>query len=145
VADFGQARVWFNLNFSPPRSYSIPLRPDIALSVNAAGLHLFDAKLKRENLVDASASEAEIEEQEQRATYRRGDLYKMHTYRDALGAQSVWILFPGRSVDRVHFEPRPASQSEAPSGVGALPLLPGREEDEARLRDLVATMIFPAA
>jgi predicted component of viral defense system (DUF524 family) len=139
-AEFGRARVTFNLSFTKPQTYSVPLRPDITLRLNDGQLHLFDAKLKRDALPAAAAEDA-IEEEEQRATYRRGDLYKMHTYRDALGARSVWILFPGRNVGLTHFEPSDAADGDSPTGVGALPLLPGSQEDRARLRTLIEAML----
>lgn len=145
-ADFGSARVWFNREFRPPRSYSVPLRPDIALELADGTLHLFDAKLKRDVIATQAVSEAELELEEQQATYRRGDLYKMHTYRDALGARSVWILFPGRNVERASFEPsRRASEhpgsSHYPEGVGAHPLLPGLRSDREELVSLVQAML----
>lgn len=145
AADFGIARVWFNLDFRRPRSYSVPLRPDIALELADGTLHLFDAKLKREAIPAEALSDSELELEEQRATYRRGDLYKMHTYRDALGARSVWILFPGRNVQRASFQPpREASTEErapTPEGVGALPLLPGIQKDRDELASLVGQML----
>jgi uncharacterized protein len=141
AADFGRVRVWFNLDFRKPRSYSVPLRPDITLELDDGTLHLFDAKLKREPIPASKTSDAAIEEEEQRATYRRGDLYKMHTYRDALGARSVWALFPGRNVERVHFAPEGPDEGAAPAGVGALPLLPGSEGDRAELRAVVGAML----
>jgi predicted component of viral defense system (DUF524 family) len=139
TADFGVARVTFNRSFSKPQSYSVPLRPDITLELQDA-LHLFDAKLKRD-FIPASTSDAVLEEEEQRATYRRGDLYKMHTYRDALGAQSVWILFPGRNVGRVHFQPTDPQSVVGPCGVGALPLLPGDVSDREQLVSVMEAML----
>jgi predicted component of viral defense system (DUF524 family) len=65
----------------------------------------------------------------------------MHTYRDALQARSVWILFPGRNVARVHFEPEESADGETLAGVGALPLLPGRVDDQAELRAVVDSML----
>jgi predicted component of viral defense system (DUF524 family) len=146
AADFGSVRVWFNRSFHPPRSYSVPLRPDITLERADGTLHLFDAKLKREAIPAGAVSEADLEAEEQRATFRRGDLYKMHTYRDALGAQSVWILYPGRNVNRASFEPQSASRDgetthRDPNGVGAIPLLPGQRADREQLDSLVAEML----
>ena len=74
-------------------------------------------------------------------TYRRGDLYKMHTYRDALGAQSVWILFPGRNVARVQFQPSDPLSVVGPWGVGALPLLPGDVSDKEQLVSVIKAML----
>lgn len=146
-AEFGPARVSFNLEFRPPRSYSVRLRPDIALELPDGTLHLFDAKLKREEPIAAAADDddADLDAEERRATYRRGDLYKMHTYRDALNARSVWILFPGRQVLTVAFRPEPAGGPEAsdpaPSGVGAIPLLPGSAAHRAGLTGIVRTTL----
>ncbi|MFW6039917.1 MAG: DUF2357 domain-containing protein, partial [Gemmatimonadota bacterium] len=65
------------------RSYSRPLRPDIAVRVTGPSgpvFHLFDAKFR----VD-------------RKQYPKPtDLYKMHAYRDAIvRARTAWVLYPG--------------------------------------------------
>jgi uncharacterized protein len=147
AAEFGAARVWFNRQFSKPMSYSVPLRPDISVELSSGTLHAFDAKLKRDVLLgdtgngSPSTAENEIDEEEHRATYRRGDLYKMHTYRDALGARSVWILFPGRNVSPARFTPNVPGALDAPSGVGALPLLPGVSRDFDELKTLIRQIL----
>lgn len=136
----GRAAVLYNASFSRLRSrqysYSAHLRPDIAIWVHSGpneGLHLMDAKFKLEKLdrlLPAQADDVDEEEdvEERRGTFKRGDLYKMHAYRDAIPeARSVRILYPG-SEDRF-FSPKQghtASLSEL-DGVGALPLRP-REE-----------------
>ncbi|MDE2662054.1 MAG: DUF2357 domain-containing protein [Gemmatimonadota bacterium] len=105
----GGVRLEYNPSFSrsrkPPRdSYSMPLRPDIALYVPTgpnAGLHLLDAKFTVRTLSDAGLDasdegEADTKAGERKGDFQRGDLYKMHTYRDAIhDARSVWILYPG--------------------------------------------------
>ncbi|MDP2316590.1 MAG: DUF2357 domain-containing protein [Pseudomonadota bacterium] len=90
------------------RSRSLRVRPDVAVFVpggNWPGLHLFDAKFRvseGEPLVD--------------------DLHKMHAYRDAVpAARGAWVLFPGETARQFRDAP------EAPLGIGALPLVPGRE------------------
>jgi uncharacterized protein len=101
-------RVLYNPHFSRSasgvrHSYSVPLRPDIAIEVQhgpGAGLHLLDAKFKVEKLPDlaspAGDESDETEREERRGVFKRGDIYKMHTYRDAIPeARSVWILYPG--------------------------------------------------
>ncbi len=103
-------RLLYNPRFSRSRpasrrSYSVPLRPDIALVVPRgpnAGLHLLDAKFRLDRLdaalgtADATEESEEDEAAERRGTFKRADLYKMHTYRDAIpDARSVWILYPG--------------------------------------------------
>lgn len=106
----GGARLLYNPRFSRSkpagrRSYSVPLRPDIALELQTpAGreLHLFDAKFKVDRLDGLLPAEGEADEtgedaaDERRGVFKRGDIYKMHTYRDAIpAARSVWILYPG--------------------------------------------------
>ncbi len=138
-------RLRYNPRFSRARpggrrSYSVPLRPDIALDVPGgphAGLHLLDAKFRLDRLdgvltsPEADDETAEERAEERRGTFKRADLYKMHTYRDAIpGARSVWILYPGSEF---RFFPDDASApivSLATSllrtitGVGAAPLAP---------------------
>ena len=102
-------RLVYNQRFSRSRkrrwhSYSVPLIPDIALSVPGgpnAGLQLFDAKFRVRSLADvglaADDKEADDEKAKERAgSFKRADIYKMHAYRDAIPeARSVWILYPG--------------------------------------------------
>jgi hypothetical protein len=138
-------RVTYNPRYSRSRSparksYSVPLRPDIGLEVSHGanqGLHLLDAKFK----VDASrqAFGAEMDNEtgeeeiaERRGVFKRGDLYKMHAYRDAISrARSVWILFPGTefSFFSVTDGVMVSVDDLAPGleGVGAIPHLPDAE------------------
>ena len=102
-------RLVYNQRFSRSRrgqrhSYSVPLIPDIALSIPDgpnAGLHLFDAKFRVKALTDvglaADDKDADDEKARERAgSFKRADIYKMHAYRDAIpSARSVWILYPG--------------------------------------------------
>jgi uncharacterized protein len=132
-------RLSYNVSFSRTqvvgrRSYSVTLRPDITLDVRTgpnAGLHLFDAKFKltmADTLLAPERSDTD-EAEERHGTFKRGDLYKMHAYRDAIvGARSVWILYPG---DETRFFPIAGdgirSAEMLPSvvdGVGAIPLQP---------------------
>jgi predicted component of viral defense system (DUF524 family) len=119
----GDVRVSFNRTFRGAegggrnRSYSVELRPDIVVEHPDGTLDLFDAKFKRDVILSASADDEDAD-QETLTTYRRGDLYKMHTYRDAIGARSVWVLYPGTGELESHAAPDAG-------GVGAIPLLPG--------------------
>ena len=102
-------RLEYNQRFSRSRrgqmhSYSVPLIPDIALRVPDgpnAGLHLFDAKFRVQELTDvglaADDQDADDEKAAERAgSFKSADIYKMHAYRDAIPeARSVWILYPG--------------------------------------------------
>jgi predicted component of viral defense system (DUF524 family) len=129
-----------------PRSYSVPLRPDIVLRVPNGpnkGEHIFDAKFRLQRLDELvsadEAAEDEEEEAERRGVFKLADLYKMHTYRDAIpSARSVWILFPGSEFAFFPAEDSLTSDLKAgkrvqtvkalPSvvtGVGAIPVVPG--------------------
>jgi predicted component of viral defense system (DUF524 family) len=81
----------------------VPLRPGIGLLVRAGpngGLHLFDAKFRLDKLDEVLPTDehdaAIVAAEERRGASKRADLYKMHTYPDAIPmARSVWILYPG--------------------------------------------------
>lgn len=144
VADFGDVRVEYNRSFSHPKttapeigqhSYSVRLRPDITVHTKT-GLHLLDAKLKRE--IRASFDDEDDDAAEATSTFKKADLHKMHAYRDALGASSVWILYPGDQSQRDEFASS-WSQEPTPQGVGALSLTPG--QDKGELDRLVREML----
>lgn len=146
------ARVSYNLTFSRSqvkdrRSFSAPLRPDVAIEVTSgpnSGLHLFDAKFKLDRVDDVLAigSIPTNETADERVgTFKRGDLYKMHTYRDAIQrARSVWILYPGDDTRFYSVAGKPIYASDALpdvlNGVGALPLRP----DDTSIRSLRAAL-----
>ena len=102
-------RLVYNQRFSRScsgqgHSYSVPLIPDIALSIPDgpnAGLHLFDAKFRVQarNDVGLAADDRDADDEkaaERAGSFKRADIYKMHAYRDAIPeARSVWILYPG--------------------------------------------------
>lgn len=96
------------------RSYSLPLRPDIALFLPRSGgpeLHVLDAKFK---LRSRAASGATAEDP---TRAKPADVHKMHAYRDALGARTAVALYPGSHPD-IYFD-------QSGGAVGALPLRPG--------------------
>ena len=74
-------------------------------------------------------SEIQNLDRDQKDTFKRGDLYKMHTYRDALlGSRGAYILFPGSGEDEEIFIRHPGSRyPSAPyhfPSVGAFQLRP---------------------
>ncbi len=118
------------------RSYSVPLRPDLGLWIPSGpnrGLHLLDAKFRLERVGEwARDDSAGIEAEERRGVFKRVDLYKMHTYRDAIpDARSVWVLYPGTEGRLFGCDGHEYRDSEALpevcDGVGALPFSPGDE------------------
>lgn len=131
-------------------SYSLPFRPDYTLHINAGDDHHFihfDAKYRSEGEViefydkigstKLTEDEGIIEKEEEEAvkrdreeeikkTYKNADIYKMHTYKDAiLRTQGAYILYPGHedAVFRV-------DDDQAIPSVGAFPLTPGVDGGE---------------
>lgn len=162
-----RVELYFNRHFAgvagavEGRSYSVGLRPDISLCVEriqtgAVGarhwLH-FDAKYRREIDVTALVSAtdgssggpdpcARIEE-----TYKRADLYKMHTYRDAIiSTRGAYALFPSLTGGEAMFVRRPSSDSAKLPSVGMFPLSPARAVDqELPLRRFLMTVLSQIA
>ena len=139
---------WFGPQAKRVRhSYSRGLRPDIALETrhgDECQLHLFDAKFRVRDLTSLADEDDQTESEERRGKFRRGDLYKMHTYRDAIRlAESVWILYPGTETRFYAANGHRTSdfQSVSPplSGVGAVPLQPaGRGRSLIKLLEVLA-------
>jgi hypothetical protein len=137
------------------KSYSLPFRPDYTLLIEFNSEHYFvhfDAKYRSEGEVLAfyehipqeqlneddhnQAIENEIEtrdlEEETKRKFKYGDLYKMHTYKDAiLKTEGAYVLYPGD--DCKIFK---VNENEPIPSVGAFPLTPGKngiEEEELTL------------
>ncbi|OIT16265.1 hypothetical protein BL243_12320 [Ralstonia solanacearum] len=137
--------VRYNASFtrSSGTAYSTPLRPDVILEIGGER-HAFDAKYRLERLeVD------EDDEDDGTATYKRADLYKMHTYRDAIAdLRTAFVVYPGSEF--VFFE-RGGAKRTAPSGfdvvdgVGALPLRPADADPADKLRDVLQLLITQSA
>jgi len=163
----GGFELFYNLSYSNSakakanhrRSYSLLLRPDIVLRIPAgpnAGDHIFDAKFKVTKLADAVRDDrddagGELEVEERRGMYKQADIYKMHTYRDALpSARSVWILYPGSEFRFFDVEQgrvdRASELGATPDGVGAVGLNPGVEgELGAVIRRLTHSSAIPSS
>ena len=135
--------VAFNRTFSRSgkSAYSTPLRPDVVLQVGDA-LHAFDAKYRLDQL-----NTREDDTDDNPATYKRADLYKMHTYRDAIDdLRTAFIVYPGSEF--VFFE-RSGDRRNAPAqvanadGVGAVPLRPVDGQPAATLHGLLRVLLSP--
>jgi uncharacterized protein len=134
--------LFYNLSFSRTNtqrpSYSLPLRPDIVLRTPPGIKTLFDAKFRLRRIAEVAPENPDPDEaelaNERRGVFKHADLYKMHTYRDALQAPAVWILYPGH--DFRFFEARergtaiddPHALRSPIEGVGAIPLAPDAPE-----------------
>lgn len=125
-------RVWYNKTFGSRKgSYSLPLRPDIVIET-PVGRYIFDAKFKLECINWESI------EEEKNYTFKNGDIYKMHTYKDAIeNVKLACILYPNKntSKDVVFWEDEPNK-----TGVGAFSLLP--EIDPVKLINILKEVIL---
>lgn len=106
-------------------AYSTPLRPDVVVTLGSLR-HAFDAKYRLNWL--GSLEDAQDDE----ATFVRADIYKMHTYRDAIAnMKASFVVYPG--TEFVFFE-RGKGRRNSPNeiavfdGVGAIPARPDGAE-----------------
>jgi predicted component of viral defense system (DUF524 family) len=122
----GGTRVLYNPGYSrnnqTQRSWSLPLRPDMALYTPNDELHLFDAKFRVNDTGPLLDENEDVDEDERQGVFKRADVYKMHTYRDAItDAQSAWVMYPGTLFQRFDADEKGA--------VGAIPVKPGQLEE----------------
>ncbi|WP_456396859.1 DUF2357 domain-containing protein [Thermococcus sp.] len=103
-------RLYYNKRLTPRRwSYSVTLRPDYSLfngnpkKKETKIIGVFDAKFKLDVVDEKEEIEKldEIDEEVQKTgsytTWAKlEDIYKMHTYRDALGCRFAVVVYPGR-------------------------------------------------
>ena len=142
TADFGgRHKLVYNEGFrrGRDRSYSVALRPDFVLHEGGEATVVFDAKFRfdvrslpreQEDHYDEDVASGDVER-----VVKYADLYKMHTYRDALKTvRAAVVLFPG-TEGQGKFYDRGTSESFTPmgvrelveekwEGVGAIPLVP---------------------
>jgi predicted component of viral defense system (DUF524 family) len=124
-ARFGQAGTLVYNQYQP--SYSVPLRPDFTWKRDGEVGVVFDAKFR----LDRLESIGEDDDSPTTAA-KRADLYKMHTYRDALGVRAAVAVYPGNETVLC-----PANKDRSQglalrdlllgdwAGIGALPRRPG--------------------
>jgi hypothetical protein len=123
--------VAFNQSYTRHQSstYSTPLRPDVIIK-KSGEIFVFDAKYKLKKI---NSDEKEFDKGDTGGSYKREDLYKMHTYRDAIyGVTAAFVVYPGSEF--VFFErngnlTKNANSLTKHDGVGAIPLQPGQHED----------------
>ena len=145
VADNRKLRVEFSYNktfignskYPDGGSWSRNLRPDYTLSVWPYGIeqqqaekeelivHIhFDAKYKIENLQTIFGKEDNLDEEKEeqnKGTYKRADILKMHTYRDAIRRTAgAYVLYPGSVSDNKY------GFHELLPGLGAFAIRPSK-------------------
>jgi len=118
-------------------SYSVPLRPDYILYRGSNLVAAFDAKFRLDGVPQDAAVSGDPETSEDRWQAKFEDIYKMHTYRDALALQAAVVVFPGTEhvfyataadIWRSHDQVWPLDRilSGEWEGVGAIALAPRR-------------------
>jgi len=132
-----QLELFFNLQFDGADSWTQRMRPDCSLLIRPRSgaryesealdiwLH-FDAKYKIEHFArqfGAAVGQVDTKEDEvaeDLGQHRRGDLLKMHAYRDAIRRSAgAFVLFPGGEPKQFQIA------NEVLPGLGAFPLTPG--------------------
>lgn len=137
-------------------SWTRKMRPDYTLSIWPASInekeaenqelitHIhFDAKYKIEKIIESLGDEENLDkekEEQSKGTYKRADLLKMHSYKDAIRRSGgAYILYPGKEqtkYSRMGFR-------EIIPGLGAFQIRPsenndtGSEEVEKFFNDVV--------
>jgi len=131
----------FNPTFSraAATAYSTPLRPDVIVETDRS-IHAFDAKYRLNRLnIDDSDSDDDP------ATYKRVDLYKMHTYRDAItNLKTAFVVYPGTEFfffERSGTLKRNLVSLSLLDGVGAVPLRPTDADPAATLREVLSALL----
>ena len=128
VARFSPAgTLVYNRGFRYPNSYSVSLRPDFSWMRDGKPQVVLDAKFRLDRLP------SEDEDASPEITAKRADLYKMHTYRDALGVRAAVAVYPGTEELFYHKDKRLESSGSITlrellignvSGIGAIPMKP---------------------
>ena len=138
-----QITVWFNPSYtrSGGGAYSTPLRPDVIVEFGGRR-HAFDAKYRVDRF-DMSETDSD----DGAATYKRADLYKMHTYRDAItGLSTAFAVYPGSEFvffDRSRVKHTKTVALATPDGVGAIPLRPADADPAVHLDAVLRALLIP--
>lgn len=116
-------------------SYSTSMRPDYTWVVNGKPQMIFDAKFSLSSQDVSTVAEGTEDNLVTRPSLN--DLYRMHTYRDALDLKAAVILYPGNTpvfFDRQRGKLSQLSLSECLSGylrgIGAIPMRPGSKVED---------------
>lgn len=142
------------------KSYSLPFRPDYTLLIEFDSktyfVH-FDAKYRSEGQILAFYDKISKEEtkrpdedviinevntrdldEETKKKFKYGDLYKMHTYKDAiLKTEGAYVFYPGdyQKIFQVN-------ENEPIPSVGAFPLTPGKNGLEEKELTIFIQAVF---
>lgn len=131
----GEYTLEYNKNYKQ-KSYSVGLTPDFSLSKNSMLLGIFDAKFKFDIVDEESDEKESSREKKEKLDAKRIDVYKMHTYKDALHINFAIIVYPGNinklySLDKgiiegSHIDIKYILQNDF-NGIGYIPMKPNLE------------------
>jgi len=116
----------------PFQSYSLKMRPDYTLAIypdssadESCFIIHFDAKYKQDKTKLDEGDDPDSSE----TSYRKDDIYRMHTYRDGLlRSWGSFILYPGEEYEifeRYEYFGSANKEKGLLPSVGAVPLVPG--------------------
>ncbi|MBC7328459.1 DUF2357 domain-containing protein, partial [bacterium] len=158
----GKYKLVYNKRFGHGNggSYSIPLQPDFVIMNNKKAILALDAKFRFKPIsggegkpsTQKDIDEIDVEKEEQEALNKRDieriakleDIFKMHTYKDALGLKAAIIVYPGTEW-MLFRKPKECQKPEkfgsekdnkieqlpfGFEGVGYIPLIPGSEDND---------------
>lgn len=115
--------LYYNYEFSNPKSYTIPYKPDITIEIRSTDYtiyHHFDAKYK----ISTDGS-----------SFKEEDIWKMHAYKDGIpNSVSSTILYPGSQLN--YF------QKGDFSSINAIPLKPGNSVHYEELKRYLMSIIY---
>lgn len=122
-------------------SYSGVFNPDVSISMEMNGiihwLH-FDAKYR----LDLSKWKSELSGKDNVSSFKREDIHKMHTYRDAvLGTRGSYVLYPGNERINELYVRNPDKayrDSNLMPSVGAFPLKPTETDVQTEQLDCIS-------
>lgn len=150
----------YNKTFSGQKAYpdggswTHSLRPDYTLSIWPYGItaetaereelivHLhFDAKYKVEKLVEILGDDTSLNQEkteQKKGIYKRADLLKMHTYKDAIRRTAgAYVLYPGTEGQYIKF-----GFHELIPGLGAFAIRPSKTDDGSKqLKDFLYDVV----
>lgn len=131
-----------NKEYPKAGSWTRNMRPDYTLSIWPEGIDVyeaereelivhihFDAKYKIENILDALGENVNLDEEkaeQKKGTYKRADLLKMHSYKDAIRRTGgAYILYPGKDNTKYN----KMGFREIIPGLGAFQIRPSENND----------------
>lgn len=118
-------------------SYSLSLKPDYTIIIKSGEykyLIHFDAKYRSDIIFDDKDINKRDKEEDEKRIYKSADIYKMHTYKDAIkGSLGAYVLYPG-DIPKIYNE----NETGIFPSIGAFPLKPnGNISEETKIEEFI--------